>query len=153
MAENPMTEQEHRKIRKGARIYGAVNTFLYRVSGGRLMARAFGHDICLVTMTGAKSGKRRRVPVMYVPYREGIIMVASLGGAPKSPVWFNNLIANPHIEVQHRQRHMKLVARQVFGEEREAVWPVAVEHYPFYADYQKRTDREIPVFICEPEKP
>ncbi len=150
MTDNQMTEQEYQRIKTGARNFGRLNTFVYRLTGGRLMTRFKGCDICIVKMTGAKTGKARRVPVMYVPYRDGIIMVASLGGAPKSPAWFNNLLANPDIEVQHRQKKMKLRARQVFAEERHSVWPVCVNHYPPYADYQARTEREIPVFICEP---
>ncbi len=152
MAENPMTEAEYERTKKGARTFGKVNTFVYRLSGGRLMTQFKGCDICVVKTIGAKTGKTRWVPVMHVPYQEGIIMVASLGGAPKSPVWFNNLVANPDIEVLHRGSKMKLQATQVFGEERDAVWPECVKYYPPYADYQARTDREIPVFICAPRQ-
>ncbi len=150
MADNPMTEEEYQRTKKGARLFGKINTFVYRLSGGRLMTRYLGYDVCVVKTRGAKTGKVRWVPVMYVPYNEGIIMVASLGGAPKSPVWFNNLIAHPDIEVLHRGTKKSLQARRVEGAEREAVWPVCVEAYPPYADYQARTDREIPVFVCAP---
>ena len=152
MAGNPMTEDEYQRTKKGARLFGKVNTFVYRLSGGRLMTQYQGWDVCVVKTLGAKSGKTRWVPVMYVPYQDGIIMVASLAGAPKSPVWFNNLVANPNIEVLHRGSTKKLAARQVFGEERAEVWPECVKHYPPYADYQARTEREIPVFICEPRQ-
>jgi len=104
----------------------------------------------LVTMTGAKSGKSRTVPLMYVPYKEGVIIVASQGGSPRSPVWTRNLIANPDIVVQYKSKLMNLRARQVDDAEKALVWPICVEHYPEYEDYQKRTDRKIPVFVCEP---
>ena len=109
-----------------------------------------GRQVCLVTMTGAKSGKLRTVPLMYVPYEDGVIIVASLGGAPKHPVWYYNLVSNPDIEVQYRRRKLKLRARRVDADEKARVWPTCVEHYPPYEDYQRRTDRDIPVFVCEP---
>ncbi|HBD10797.1 MAG TPA: nitroreductase family deazaflavin-dependent oxidoreductase, partial [Porticoccaceae bacterium] len=71
-----------------------------------------GYDVCLVTMTGAKTGKQRVIPLMYVPYNEGVIIVASQGGAPRNPVWFNNLVAHPDIEVQYKNKKMKLRARR-----------------------------------------
>jgi deazaflavin-dependent oxidoreductase (nitroreductase family) len=149
MAENPMTAVEYSRIKKFAPIFARVNVWIYRLTGGRLMNKFEGCEICLVKMTGARSGKQRWIPVMYVPYKEGAAMVASLGGAPKSPTWYHNLVAHPDIELRFRSSNKKLRARQVYGEEKAAVWPTCVEHYPPYADYQARTDREIPVFICE----
>lgn len=149
MAENPMTEKEHKAIRRNVKLFARINVWVYRLTGGRLMNTFSGCPICLVKMTGAKSGVVRWMPVMYVPYREGVIIVASLGGAPKHPTWYHNLVAHPDIEVIYRSKHMKLTARQVYDEEKAAVWPTCVEHYPPYADYQSRTDRKIPVFICE----
>ena len=75
---------------------------------------------------------------------------SSQGGAPKSPVWYRNLIEHPDIEVQYKRRKMKLRARQVDDEEKARLWPTCVEHYPPFEDYQARTDRNIPVFLCEP---
>ena len=148
MAENPMTAKEHRRIRRNVKLFARLNAWVYRLSGGRLMNTFSGCSICLVKMTGARSGQQRWMPVMYVPYREGVIIVASLGGAPRHPTWYYNLVAHPDIEVMVRNRRMKLTAREVYAEEKAAVWPVCVEHYPPYADYQARTDRAIPVFIC-----
>ncbi len=150
MAENPMSEKEHARIRRMVKPFSKLNTFVYQLTGGRLMGRFGGHEICLVTMTGAKSGEKRTVPLMYVPYGEGVIIVASLGGAPRHPVWYHNLVVHPDIEVQHRSRVMKLRARQVDAEEKARLWPTCVKHYPPYDDYQRRTDRDIPVFLCEP---
>lgn len=150
MAENPMTETEFKRIRRVVKPFSALNALVYRLSGGRLMGKFQGREICLVTMTGAKSGKKRVVPLMYVPHEDGVILVASQGGAPKSPVWYGNLLAHPDIEVQHRDRKLKLRARLVDDAEKARVWPVCVEHYPPYDDYQARTDRNIPVFVCGP---
>ena len=114
------------------------------------MNKLEGDPICLVTMKGAKTGKTRTTPLMYVPYENGVILVASQGGAPRHPVWFYNLVAHPDITVEQGDQKMNLRARQVFGEEKAALWPICVEHYEPYETYRQRTDREIPVFVCEP---
>ncbi len=126
------------------------NAFLHRLSGGRRFNTLQGDEVCFVTMTGAKSGRMLTFPLMYVPYQEGLLLVASQGGAPKNPVWYRNLVKNPDIEVDHRGRKMKLRARLATDEERPALWPICDEHYAPYADYRKRTTREIPIFVCEP---
>ena len=79
-----------------------------------------------------------------------VIIVASQGGAPKSPVWHANLVKNPDIEAQYKGRKMKLRARRVDDAEKASLWPICCEHYPPFDDYQKRTDRNIPVYVCEP---
>jgi deazaflavin-dependent oxidoreductase (nitroreductase family) len=150
MAENPMTEREFNTVRRIIKPFSRLNVFLYQLTGGRVMGSLTGRPVMLVTMQGAKTGKTRTIPLMYVPYKDGVIVVASLGGAPKSPVWYNNLVANPDIVVQYKNKKMNLRARQVDDAEKAAVWPVCVEHYHEYGDYQKRTDRNIPVLVCEP---
>jgi deazaflavin-dependent oxidoreductase (nitroreductase family) len=145
MANNPMTEKEHKSLWRFVKLYGRLNTIVYKLTGGRVWGKVKEWDTCLVTMTGAKSGKRKTIPVMYVPYNNGTIMVASLGGAPRHPTWYYNLVAHPDIEVQYRSKKMKLRARQVSAEEKAQLWPTCVEHYPPYGDYQDRTDRDIPV--------
>lgn len=150
MANEPMTESEFKQMRRFIKPFSAFNVWVYQLTGGRLMGTFQGRDVCLVRMTGARSGAPRTVPLMYVPYREGVIIVASQGGAPQSPVWHKNLLAHPEIEVQYKRRRMKLRARRVDDEEKARLWPVCVEHYPSFADYQARTDRNIPVFLCEP---
>ena len=87
---------------------------------------------------------------MYVPYEQGVLLVASLGGAPNHPTWYYNLVANPDIAVQVKAESLKLRARQASPEEKAKLWPVCCEHYPDYAQYQSRTERDIPVFVCEP---
>ncbi len=150
MAENPMTEKEFKKLRSFIKPFSRLNAFLYKLTQGRLMGKLQGRHVVLIKMKGAKSGKTRTVPLMYVPYKEGVIIVASQGGAPKSPLWHKNLEANPEIEAQYKGKKMKLKARRVDDAEKAAVWPVCVEHYPPFEDYQKRTDRNIPVYVCEP---
>ena len=124
--------------------------WLYDLSGGRMMTTIEGCPICVVTIKGAKSGKIRKYPLMYVPYKEGLLLVASRGGAPINPVWYFNLKANPEIEVHHRGVKKKLTARHASAEEKVEVWPTCVEHYPSYEDYQGWSTRDIPVFICLP---
>ena len=126
-----------------------LHVALHRLSGGRLFNTLTGDDVCFVTMTGARSGRRLTIPLMYVPHGEGVLLVASQGGAPRNPVWYNNLVAHPEIEVNHRGRPMKLRARLAEPGEKAALWPVCDSHYAPYADYRQRTSRDIPVFICE----
>jgi deazaflavin-dependent oxidoreductase (nitroreductase family) len=89
---------------------------------------------------------------MYVPYKDGVLLVASLGGAPKHPTWYHNLVSHPDVDVRVKDRTLKLRARIASAAEKAQLWPLCVEHYPPYADYQARTDRDIPVFVCEPRK-
>jgi len=150
MAQNPMSEREFQRLRRFVKPFSRLNAWVYRATGGRLMGRFQGRPVMLVTMTGARSGEPRTVPLMYVPYRDGVILVASQGGAPKSPVWQKNLEKHPDVEVQVGRRVMRLRARRVDDEEKARLWPICVEHYPPYDDYQARTDRNIPVYVCEP---
>jgi deazaflavin-dependent oxidoreductase (nitroreductase family) len=126
------------------------NARRYLASQGRSMGSFLGRDICVASMKGAKSGARRDVPLMYVPHGEGVLLVASLGGAPKHPTWYYNLVKNPEVDVQVKDRTLRLRARLATQAEKATLWPVCVKHYPPYADYQERTDRDIPVFVCEP---
>jgi F420H(2)-dependent quinone reductase len=106
--------------------------------------------VVVLTMVGAKTGAIRKVPLMRVEHEGHYAAVASLGGAPKNPVWYNNLIANPNLELQDGPTKLKMVAREVTGEEKALWWERAVAAYPDYADYQKKTDRQIPVFVLDP---
>jgi deazaflavin-dependent oxidoreductase (nitroreductase family) len=121
-----------------------------RLSGGRLGNKMQGHEVCFVTMTGAVSGRTIKKPLMYVPYGEGVLLVASLGGAAKNPIWYRNVVAHPDIEVRHRGKTMSLRARLATDAERPSLWPICDEHYPPFAEYRQETDREIPIFVCEP---
>lgn len=146
----PITETQLRRIRPLMKAFTKLNAWVFKASNGRLMSKFSGCAICLVTMTGAKSGRRLDIPLMYVPHGEGVILVASLGGAPRHPTWFYNLSAHPEIEVREGGRLMKLRARRVDAEEKAKLWPICCQHYPDYDVYQKRTARDIPVFDCQP---
>jgi deazaflavin-dependent oxidoreductase (nitroreductase family) len=147
-----MSEQEFKRLRRFIRPFSALNGLVYKLSGGRLMGSFQGRPIMLVTMTGAKTGKPRTIPLMYVPHGEGVIVVGSQGGAPRSPVWVRNLQRNPDVIVQYGGKKMALRARQVDDAEKARLWPICVQHYREYEDYQTRTDRNIPVFVCEPKR-
>jgi deazaflavin-dependent oxidoreductase (nitroreductase family) len=127
-----------------------LHVLLHRLTDGRLFNRLGGDEVCFVTMTGAKSGRTLTTPLMYVPYREGVLLVASLGGAPRNPAWYHNLVKHPEIAVRHRRRRMDLRARLATTEEKPELWPICDAHYAPYADYRKRTTRDIPIFVCEP---
>jgi len=127
-----------------------THVFLNRLTFGRAFNKFGGEEVCFVTMTGAKSGRRITMPLMYVPYQQGILLVASLGGAPKNPLWYHNIAAHPDIEVRQRGRVMRLRARLATAEEKPALWPVCDAAYAPYAAYRARTTRDIPIFICMP---
>jgi deazaflavin-dependent oxidoreductase (nitroreductase family) len=105
--------------------------------------------IVLFTTTGAKSGKKRYVPLMRVEENGRYAMVASKGGDPAHPSWYHNVVANPQVTVQDGDKVAELTAREVNGAEREHWWELAVQAYPPYAEYQTKTDRLIPVFVLE----
>jgi deazaflavin-dependent oxidoreductase (nitroreductase family) len=105
--------------------------------------------IVLFTTTGVKSGKKRYVPLMRVEADGKYAMVASKGGDPKHPSWYFNVKANPAVTVQDGEKVVNLTAREIEGDEREQWWKLAVEAYPPYAEYQTKTDRQIPVFVLE----
>ena len=127
-----------------------THVFLNRLTGGAALNAMGGRDVCFVTMVGAKSGRSITTPLMYVPHGEGVLLVASQGGAPKNPVWYNNIVKHPDIEVRHRGRRMQLRARLATAEEKPSLWPICDAHYAPYADYRTRTTRDIPIFVCEP---
>ena len=108
-----------------------------------------GMSVVVVTMLGARSGRLRRVPLMRVEENGHYAMVASKGGAPEHPAWYGNITANPEVEVHDGTRHIDGVAREISGAEREEWWERAVAAFPPYAEYQTKTDRQIPVFVLE----
>ena len=126
---------------------------LFEGSGGARGNTLRGMPIILLTSIGAQSGKLRKTPLMRVEHDGEYAAVASLGGAPKHPVWYYNLVKNPHVELQDGPDKRDYLAREVTGDE-NAVWcERAVAAYPDYADYQKKTSREIPVFVLTPVEP
>ncbi|MFE6686764.1 nitroreductase family deazaflavin-dependent oxidoreductase [Streptomyces sp. NPDC057743] len=123
---------------------------LYEGSGGTDGTTLNGLPVILLTTRGAKSGKLRKSPLMRVEHEGAYAAVASLGGAPKNPVWYYNVLADPRVELQDGTVRRDMTAREVTGEEKARWWARAVEAFPDYAEYQAKTDREIPVFVLEP---
>jgi deazaflavin-dependent oxidoreductase (nitroreductase family) len=121
-------------------------------SGTTEVAGLRGMSVVLMTMRGAKSGKVRKVPVMRVEHEGVYAAVASLGGAPKNPVWYYNLKADPTVQLQDGETTGEYVAREIEGEEYAVWWKRSVAAYPDYADYQQKTDRVIPLFLLEPAR-
>lgn len=126
------------------------NAELYMSSGGTDGTSLQGKPVVLLSTIGAKTGKLRKTPLMRVEHDGEYAIVASLGGAPKNPVWYYNVKKNPRVELQDGTRTADYDAREVFGEEKATWWRRAVEVWPDYADYQRKTDREIPVFVLTP---
>ncbi len=123
---------------------------LYESSGGTEGLTLRDLPVIILTSRGAKSGKVRKTPLMRVEHDGNYGVVASKGGAPTHPVWYYNLVADPHVELQDGPVKTDRIARMLEGEEKKEWWGYAVEAYPDYAQYQENTDREIPVFILEP---
>ncbi|MDX3098366.1 nitroreductase family deazaflavin-dependent oxidoreductase [Streptomyces sp. ME01-24h] len=123
---------------------------LYEGSGGTDGTTLRGRPVIVLTTLGAKSGKIRKTPLMRVEHEGCYAVVASKGGAPEHPVWYHNLVADSRVELQDGPVRQDMTARKVTGDERAQWWERAVEAWPDYAEYQKNTDREIPVFVLEP---
>jgi deazaflavin-dependent oxidoreductase (nitroreductase family) len=119
-------------------------------SGGTRGVELKGMPVVLLTTIGAKSGKLRKTPLMRVEHNGEYAVVASLGGAPKHPVWYFNIVKNPRVELQDGTASGDYDAREVSGDEKALWWQRAVAAYPDYADYQRKTDRAIPVFVLTP---
>jgi F420H(2)-dependent quinone reductase len=116
-------------------------------SGGTEGTELQGKPVILLTTIGAKSGKLRKTPLMRVEHNGEYAVVASLGGAPKNPVWYYNIKAHPRVELQDGGETHDYDAREVFGDEKAPWWDRCVQAWPDYANYQKKTERQIPVFV------
>lgn len=123
---------------------------LYEGSGGTEGVTLRDHPVIILTTVGAKSAKIRKTPLMRVEHDGLYAIVASKGGAAEHPVWYYNVLADPHVELQDGPVKRDYVARELDGEERATWWERAVAAWPFYADYQLKTERVIPVFVLEP---
>jgi deazaflavin-dependent oxidoreductase (nitroreductase family) len=123
---------------------------LYEATNGEEGGDLRGRPVIVLTSVGAKTGKLRKTALMRVEHEGIYAVVASLGGAPKNPVWYYNLKKNPHVELQDRATRRDYMAREVTGDEKTIWWERAVEAWPDYATYQAKTDRQIPVFVLEP---
>lgn len=127
-----------------------LNTWVYRRSGGRISGRLAGSPVCLLTTIGRKSGTPRTLPLLYLGDGEKVVLVASRGGTDKAPLWYQNLTANPDIEVQTGAQRRPMRAHTATPEEKAVYWPKVVAMYRDYQTYQSWTDRPIPLVICTP---
>jgi deazaflavin-dependent oxidoreductase (nitroreductase family) len=125
----------------------------YEASGGQRAntLRDTGLPVIVVTMRGNKSGTVRKIALMRVEHDGEYALVASKGGAPENPVWYHNLVADPHVVIQDGAEPFDAVVREVTGDEKAAWWERSVAAYPSYADYQEKTTRAIPVFVASRE--
>src|SRR5579872_5123011 len=121
----------------------------YERSGGTSGTTLRGVPVVVITSVGASSGKLRKNPVMRVEHDGVYAAVASKGGTPENPDWYRNLVEHPLVELQDGAARADYTAREVAGDERDLWWTRAVEVWPDYAEYQTKTDRQIPVFLLE----
>lgn len=135
----------------GARIVTGFHEAVFRLSNGRLANRGFGMPVLILTTTGRKTGKRRTT-MLTSPVQDGerVVLVASYGGDDRHPTWFLNLRDNPDVEITMEGRTRPMRARVASPGEKAELWPRVVAAYPGYGQYQQRTDRDIPLVICEP---
>ncbi|MHB8960699.1 MAG: nitroreductase family deazaflavin-dependent oxidoreductase [Candidatus Limnocylindrales bacterium] len=122
----------------------------FEASAGAEANTLMGKPIVVLTSVGARSGRLRKTPLMRVEHEGSYAVVASKGGAPENPTWYHNLVAHPHVELQDGPVKRDYLAHEATGSERDLWWRRAVEAWPDYANYQKKTGRLIPVFVLDP---
>ncbi len=150
----PSTEQQLRIAKPLMKVMGALNTWIYRASGGRWTRTFFGSgEVGILVVKGRRSGRLLDIPLVFARDNENIVIVASQGGMPKHPLWFHNLRANPDVEFEIGRERLPYRA-EVIDEpiERARLWRLAQASYPDFDEYQKRTDRVIPVIRLAPRE-
>lgn len=147
----PWSPAEERWANVVIKLMTAANTWIYRLTGGRLGGRFLrGAPVCLLTTTGRKSGEPRTVALLYLEDGRDVIVVASKGGMARNPLWYGNLAANPEVTLQVGSETRRMRAVRVSEEEKQALWPRLVAMYRDFDDYQGRTTRNIPVVRLTP---
>ena len=134
----------------GTSAWSRRNVEEYEATNGEKGGALRGRPVVVLTSLGAKTGKLRKTALMRVEHDGVYAVVASLGGAPSNPAWYHNLAKSPHVELQDRATKRDYLAREVTGDKKAVWWARAVETWPDYANYQKKTSRQIPVFVLEP---
>ena len=134
------------------RVIPAVHLAVYRATNGRVSSKLAGQHMLLLTTKGRSTGKRRVVPLLYVPDGDDMIVIGSNWGGQRNPDWYWNVLADPNARVQAGSRRRRVTARIVSREERARVWSLVTAQYPAYEDYAARTEgiREIPLVILSP---
>lgn len=137
----------------GGKVMSRTHKLLLKVSGGKVLDRAFGMQVVELHTIGRKSGQRRST-MLTTPIHDDdrVVLIASKGGDNRHPDWYRNLSANPDVEITLGGTTRTMTARTASEEERAELWPEVIAAYKGYAGYQKRTDRVIPVVICEPRQ-
>jgi deazaflavin-dependent oxidoreductase (nitroreductase family) len=150
-APQPFTPQQERFAKPVIKAMSKINTVIYRLSGGRIGGKwMYGAPIMLLTTVGRKSGEPRTTPLLYLKDGERVVTVASQGGMSKNPQWFLNIESNPKCEVEIGRVKRKMLGRRATPDEKVEHWSALTKMYPDYDDYQKRTERDIPVVILDP---
>jgi deazaflavin-dependent oxidoreductase (nitroreductase family) len=127
-----------------------LHALVYRATGGRIGRRIPGlPPMLLLDHVGAKSGRTRTTPLIYMPHDDGFVIAGAKGGYPRNPGWVHNLRAHPDAQVQVGAERLRVHAREAQGDERARLWQKAVAYNPQWGDYQRRTDRTVPVVVLE----
>lgn len=122
----------------------------FRRNGGSVGGRFEGSPVLLLHHIGARTGTERVSPLLYLPHGDGFAIFASKAGSDTNPDWYHNLVANPEVSIEVGNKHLDVTARLADGAERDALYARQREAWPDFADYERRTDRVIPVFVLEP---
>jgi deazaflavin-dependent oxidoreductase (nitroreductase family) len=146
----PETAGRRFLVRSATKYLGALHRLLYRVSGGRIGGRLWDLPVVLLTTTGRTSGKQRTVPLCSLRDGENVVVIASYGGLDQPPAWWLNLEANPQAELLRGRERRTVTARNAGPDERARLWAELTARAPGYLEYERRTDREIPVVILQP---
>ncbi len=144
------------RFRNSALLAAALKYFarghvaVYEFTNGRLGAQLLWFPAALLTTTGRRSGLPRTTATLYLRDGDKVILPASFGGRDGNPMWYRNLRANPQVQVQVRDEHLSMTARDATDEERRRYWPLLIRLYPPYKNYRDAADRDIPLVVCEP---
>ena len=136
--------------RLGQKAFTRTHAAVYELTHGVIGHRIGRTEAVLLTTTGRSTGQRRVTPLTATPDGDRLLLIASNGGAQRDPDWYRNLLADPEVTVQRGKDKLEMIARTAGPDERPALWAKAVATYRGYDGYQRKTDREIPVVICEP---
>ena len=132
---------------------GVAHRGILRASGGRVLASVAGMPVLLLTTTGRRSGRPRTTPLTYFKDGRDLVVVASFGGSDTPPGWLLNLRTDPRAVAMVAHTRLRVTARPASAVERDRLWPLVTETFAGYADYQRRTAREIPLVLLSPEAP
>jgi deazaflavin-dependent oxidoreductase (nitroreductase family) len=137
-------------MKKIFQFFLSIHVFLYRLTEGRFGSRVQGLNVLLLTTTGRKSSKRRTIPLGYFMDGDSYVVIASNAGFDTHPAWFHNLMKTPWVGLEVEERKLPAIAEVINSEKRNALWAKLVQLAPGYANYEKKTDRTIPLVALRP---